>query len=212
MTRAARRSAIVAAALLGLGIACASTPPAAPTGPARYRLAHSGTHWDVVGEDRVLEDVLGLYPEFFAVVLDPQQTRMPNMLSLREDLEREPVDRRNFDALNAVAIGYFEINYRAESQREDGLVYIAQSQRAAKLLALPWRGYGETSDAALRTAILDFFEDTVTGQKLSANATAARVGPIVASLERKELDPLRVARIRAIASTAEARIQRQQDH
>jgi hypothetical protein len=177
---------------------------AAPIGsPARYRLAGSGSHWDVAGEDRVVEDLLPRYPDFFAVVLDPNESREPDLRPLRDDLERAEVDRRNFDALNAVAIAYFELNYRAESGR-GGDRYFADSFRAAKLLAVPWRAYGVIHDASLRDAILDFFEDAATGEKLLARATAGRVAEIVASLESKESDPVRRARIRDTAARAKA--------
>lgn len=195
--RVACRALLIAA----LGVGCASPPPS----PERYRLKDSGTHWDVARNDPVLADLRPRYPDYFDVILDPQQLRLPRMLELRDDLEREPVDRRNFDALNSLAIGYFEINFRAESQRHDGLVYLSESQRAAKLLAVPWRGYGETDDAALRDAILDFFDDAGNGEKLSAAATAGRIAPIVGSLARKEHDPMRLERIARIASEIEAR-------
>jgi hypothetical protein len=188
-------SAGVPAALLLL--ACAS--PVAPD-PSRYRLAGSGSHWDVVGDDRVFDDLRPRHPEFFAIILDPRRSHLPDVRALRDDLEREPVDRRNFDALNSVAIAYFESNYRAEAGRGEGLVYLALSQRSAQLLAVPWRAYGETDSAALRSAILDFFEDAGTGGKLGTAATAPRLEPIVASLAKKEADPARQARIRALAA------------
>ena len=73
-----------------LAVACLSAP-----GPERYRLTASGSHWDVVGRDRVLEDLRPRYPGFFAVVLDPARSDEPNLLALREDLERQPTSRRN---------------------------------------------------------------------------------------------------------------------
>jgi hypothetical protein len=168
--------------------------------PQRYRLTDSGAHWDVVGDDRVLRDLEPRYPEFFAVILDPNKARLPDLRLLRGDLEHQPVDRRNFDALNAVAIAYFESNYRAEMSRGDGLLYLALSQRSAKLLAVPWRAYGETDNAPLRDAILDFFEDAGTGKKLMTAETAPRLERIVASLERKESDEARRQRIRSLAA------------
>lgn len=110
------RDGVRTAGLLMLAILAAC---AAPGGALRYRLAESGTHWDVVRGDRVLEDLLPRYPDFFAVVLDPGRSEEPPVLRLREDLERRPTDRRNFDALNALAIGYFELNYRSEAARDD---------------------------------------------------------------------------------------------
>ena len=118
---------------------------------------------------------------------------------VRDDLERTPVDRRNYDALNAIAIAYFELNYRTQSQRGEGLGYLSQSQRTTKILAVPWRAYSEVDDGALRDAILDFFEDAGSGEKLGSAATAPRLVPLVQSLERKESDPQRSARIRSIS-------------
>ena len=161
-------------------VGCSSTR--APH-PDHSRLPHSGPHGDVAGSDRVFEDLEPRYPEFFEVILDPSTSHLPNLRTLRDDLERVPVDRRNFDALNAVAIAYFETNYRAEADRGDGMVYLALSQRSAKLLAVPWRAYGETDDAPLRSAILDFFEDAGSGEKLNTEATAPRLVRIVGSLE-----------------------------
>jgi len=180
-------------------VALALVACAASVDPQRYRLSHSGRHWDTRGSDRVFDDVLPRYPDFFAVILDPAKTREPDSRRLRDDLEHRPVDRRNFDALNAVAIAYFEINYRAESQRGEGLAYLALSQQAAKLLAIPWRAYGEIEDPNLRDAILDFFADAGSGEKLATAATAPRLSRIVASLERKEDDPARRARIRSLS-------------
>ncbi len=165
--------------------------------PERYRLADSGTHWDEAGDDRVVEDLLPRFPAFFAVVLDPSDSREPDLRAMRDDLERNPADRRNFDALNAIAVGYFELNYRAQSDR-GGSRYLSDSLRATKLLAVPWRAYGEVKDPRVRDAILDFFEDAATGEKLSSRETAGRIEPIVAALERKESDPERLRRIEVL--------------
>ncbi len=167
---------------------------AGPPDPERYRLTGSGTHWDTAGTDAVLEDLLPRYPAFFASVLDPNRTADPNLRALRDDLEREPPTRANYDALNAIAIGYFELNYRAQSQR-GGSRYMGNSFRAAKLLAVPWRAYSEVESAALRNAIVDFFEDAAFGGKLEAIGTAGRLERVVASLAPKEPDAERRARI-----------------
>lgn len=190
--------AVGAAAVLlaGLSIVLAGCLDASPD-PLRYRLANSGTHWDAVGEDRVLEDLWPRYPEFFANLTDPRHQEELDLRPLRADLEHRPVDRRNYDALNAVAIGYFELNYRAETLRGK-LAYLGASFRSAHLLAIPWRAYGEIEDPALRDAILSFFEDAASGEKLGSAATASRLGPVVASLERKESDAGRRSRIRAL--------------
>lgn len=173
--------------------------------PRRYRLMASEEHWYVSGADRVFDDVRARYPAFFDVILDPNTARVPSLLVLRDDLERVPVDRRNFDALNAVAIAYYETNDRAESGRGDGFNYLALSQRSAKLLAVPWRAYGETDDPLLRTAIVDFFEDAGSGEKLNTERTAPRLSAIVSSLAKKELDPQRIARIDALSRSLKAK-------
>jgi hypothetical protein len=67
-------------------------------------------------------------------------------------------------------------------------------------VAVPWRAYGETDDPALRSAILDFFEDAGSGQKIGSAATAPRLVRIVESLEKKEQDRDRLARIQAISA------------
>lgn len=199
MTRGRRRVALAAAILsLSAGVVACGEDSAQdsvePPTPHRYRLTRSGTHWDEAGRDRIVEDLVPRYPEFFAVILDPSDSREPDLRTIRDDLERDEVDRRNFDALNAIAVGYFELNYRAQSDR-GGARYLSDSFRAAKLLAVPWRAYGETEDARVRDAILDFFEDAATSEKLSARETAGRIEPIVAALERKESEPERLRRI-----------------
>jgi hypothetical protein len=199
----ARRSALSSGlALWALLGACAG-----PGDPLRYRLAHSGTHWDVADGDPVFADVRARYPDFFAVLLDPARSDEPPVLRLRQDLEHRPVDRRNFDALNALAIGYFELNYRSESAREQaGMGFLTGGMRSAQLLAIPWRAYGEIDDARLRDAILDFYEDAGTSEKLGASATAGRLVRIVGSLAPKEPDPDRRRRIESLAARLEARV------
>jgi len=196
------RSALLVVLLTAVAVvsACASPPD-----PQRYRLAHSGEHWDQVGDDRVFADLRPRYPEFFAAILDAERQDEPNVQKLRDDLERQPTDRRNYDALNALAIAYFEINHRAESSRGEGFEYLARSFQSAKLLAVPWRAYSITTDPHLRDAILDFLEDAGSGEKLGSSATAPRVIEIVSSLERKEDDLERRARIRAIVAEIQAR-------
>jgi hypothetical protein len=200
-------ASLCAVACLALG--CAQTPRAGADGavdPLRYRLSHSGTHWDVRESDRVFDDVRPRYPDFFDLILDPSKTHEPNLRELREDLEHRPVDRRNFDALNAVAIAYFEINYRAETQRGgSGFGYLSLSFRSAQLLGVPWRAYGEVQAPRLRDAILDFFEDAASGEKLGSAATAGRLIDITASLQHKEEDPERLQRIRRMTAEMEAR-------
>ena len=192
--------AVLALVILSCCAHCARLGGPQPD-PLRYRLAESGTHWDVAGSDLVLADLRPRYPEFFAVILDPARSDEPPLRTLRDDLERQPADRRNFDALNALAIGYFEINYRSESARGGGgLGFLSGGFRSAKLLAVPWRAYGEVADPRVRDAILDFYEDAGTGSKLGARATAGRLVRIVESLAAKEPDATRRGRIVALAA------------
>jgi hypothetical protein len=184
---------LLVAALLGC---------AAPSDPLSYRLPPSGSHWSQGEDDPLLRELDARYPQLFAVVLDPGDTREPDLRPLRRDLEREPVDRRNYDALNALAIAYFELNYRAEADR-GGAHYLGDSFRASHLLAVPWRAYGEIRDPHLRDAILDFFEDAASGEKLGTAGTAPRVARVVASLERKEPDAARRARILRLAASSD---------
>lgn len=168
----------------------------------RYRLAHSGADWTASGEDAVLGDLKPRYPEFFAIVFSAGgKSGELNLLPLRDDLERKPVDRRNYDALNAVAIGYFELNAQAETLRGTGATeYLGGSMRVAKLVAVPWRAYREIDDPALRDAILDFFADAASGDKPASKRTSTRLGAVVDSLEPREDDPARKERIRSIGA------------
>ncbi len=183
---------------LALLLACAS--------PQRYRLSNSGEEWRSAGSDAVLADLQPRYPEFFAVVLDPRQTHDLDILQVREDLE-EGSGREPYDALNAVAVAYFELNSRAQRGLEDdtaGAHYFADSFRAAKLLSIPWRAYASLEDPLLRDAVLDFYEDIGRGGKRDAATTAPRITRTVESLEKKETDPARLARIRALGERLRA--------
>ena len=183
---------ILAVATLLAG--CAGSPD-----PMRYLLAHSGDHWDTVSGRSVVDPLRARYPEFFQVILDPSKTREPDLRPLRNDLEREPVDHRNFQALHSIAVGYFELNYRANAI-PGGPNYFADNFRAAKLVAVPWRAYSEVADGRLRDAIHDIFEDAGSGEKLGTAVTAPRLARIVASLEAKETgDAERRLRIRGLA-------------
>lgn len=179
-------------------LACASA-----SNPLRYRLADTGDHWADAEGGSALADARARYPAYFEVILDPSAWGDPDVSAVRLDLEHAPVDRRNYDALHAVAIGYYELNYRAEDDR-GGERYLRDSFRATHLLAVPWRAYGEIEDAALRDAILDFFEDAASGEKLGTAATAPRLARIVGSLEKKEPNPDRAARIRGLAASIDA--------
>ncbi len=198
-----RRRGLLAALALSLlpALACETTTPE-PVGPARYRLTESGEGWERSGEDPVLEDLRERYPEFLDAVLDPSHRGDFDIRPIRRDIEHQPVDRHNFDALNAVAISYFELNHRAQSA-PGGAGYFDDSFRAAKLLAIPWSAYARVPDPRLRDAILDFFEDAGRGDKLDAASTAPRLARIVASLEDQEQDEERLERIRDLVEDLE---------
>ncbi len=66
----------------GLALACLAC--AAGARVSAYRLAGSGTHWDTVDDDRVLQDLRPRYPEFFELVLDPADTRDPDLRRRRQ--------------------------------------------------------------------------------------------------------------------------------
>jgi cellulose biosynthesis protein BcsQ len=191
--------------------AAAAPPPAAadaepeillpvPTHPGGapeslgYRLAVRGVQLQEDGQ-RILHQLKTRYRDFFAMILDPVTNCVPDMKELQTDLERYPVDQRNFDAVNAIALGFFEISYRAEAQKGSGMHYMGQSFRAARVAAVLWRAYGEVRDERLRDAIIDFFEDAARGEKLGARTTARTLAQMVASIERQELDPARAARL-----------------
>ena len=103
--------------------------------PERYRLTDSGDGWERSGRDEVLADLRPRYGEFFDTIYDRVSLHNLDLLPLRDDLEHSPATRANFDALNALAICYFELNYQAESDR-GGPNYLADSHRAAHLLAV----------------------------------------------------------------------------
>ena len=178
-----------------LGVALLLACAGAPSGPGRYRLADDGSG------SAVLEELRPHYVAFFEVVLDSSKMDDLDLRALRQDLERQPVTHGNYDALNAVAIGYFVLNERAQSEGEH---YLANSFRAAKLAAVPWSAYGRVNDGDLRDAILDFYQDIGAGEKPRAAQTAGRLASVVASLERKESNPGRLARIRGLSEALAA--------
>lgn len=150
-----------------------------------------------VASDGLEGELGGAYPAFFAVVLDPSQEQEPDLRPIRADLEASPSGPESYDALNAVAFAYFTFNHRAESD-PGGTHYFADSFRAAKIVAVPWRAYGEVSDGELRGAILDFFADASFGSHPLSATTAPRLLRVVDSLRKKEQDAGRLARIDAI--------------
>ncbi len=201
---AARRARRSAGRVIALALALVACAPAAGD-PMSYRLDDDDDpFWSEGGDDPMLTALRARYPAFFDQVLDPSRSDEANLRELRDDLEHRPVDQRNYDALNAVAIAYFEINHRAEAQRGEGLGYMSLSFRSAKLVAVPWRAYGEIDDPDLRDAILDFFADASSGRKLGSRRTAPRLRRVVESLGPKESDPARRARIDAIVADLQA--------
>ena len=174
-----------------VALACAGSPPR-----ESYRLG--------VASPSLEGELRAAYPDFFAVVLDPRQERDPDLRPIRADLEASPSGPRSYDALNAVAFAYFTFNHRAESD-PGGERYLADSFRAAKVVAVPWRAYGEVEDERLRGAILDFFADASFGDHPMSAGTAPRLLRVVDSLRKKEQDPARLARIDAIVDGLAAR-------
>jgi hypothetical protein len=165
----------------------------------RYRLSQSGADWTRAGDDHVLDDLRPRHPDFFAQVFAEKPSSGIDLRTLRDDLERAPVDRRNYDALNSLAIAYFELNSRAEALRGSGnTAYLGGSMQVAKLAGVPWRAYREIQEPALRGAILDFFADAADGEKPGTARTNARLASIVDSLAKHEQDPARNTRIHEI--------------
>ena len=165
-----RARALLILSLAAAIAACATRTQ--PVDPLRYRLAggagEADDGWDPRGDRPPPGDLALLYPEFFEAVWDPRSAGDPNLLPVRDDLERAPVDRRNYDALNAVAAGYFQTLYLQDAARADesaDLIFLTLGFRSAKLVAVPWRAYMEISDAQLRDAIVDFFADPTSGRK-----------------------------------------------
>lgn len=185
------RPALACLVIGALAIACAT-----PTD--RYRLAGSS---DV--PPTLAEALAAKYPDFLGAALETERAVDLHTRDVRDDLERSPVDARNFDALHAIAVAYFELNARAQADI-GGDLYLAHSFRAAKVVAIPWRAYSLIEDASLRDAILDFFEDAAFGSKAGARETAPRLARIVTSLVPKETDATRRARIEALAARIEA--------
>ena len=187
MASAARTLRPTACWLLPLLLAaCATT-----TAPrSSYRLGGDAP-------DGLEAELTAAYPEFFAIVMDPTDHREPDLRPLRAHLESDPTTPESFDALNAIAFAYFSLNHQAESD-PGGTHYLTDSFRTAKIVAVPWRAYGEIEDGALRDAILDFFADASFGSHPKSEGTAPRLLRVVDSLRRKESDPARLARIESI--------------
>jgi hypothetical protein len=154
-----------------------------------------------VGGTNEAEQARSEYPEVFRAVDDPDRTGELDERGLRRDLGRTPVDDRNYRALYAVAVAFFELHERAESDR-GGELYFAYSFQATKVMAIPWGLYGEIPEPALRSVILDFYEDVLFGEKPGLEAVRGRYTRIVADLARKETDPELRARIARLVARA----------
>ncbi len=209
-SRARRVASFRIIALAAALAACAARTE--PLDPLRYRLADIGSEtegdWNPRRDDSRLRDLAARYPEFFESVWGPRSDGEPNLLPLRDDLERSPVGRRNYDALNAVAAGYFRTLFLQEAARTDesaDLDFLKLGFRSAKLVAVPWRAYQEIADSNLRDAILDFFEDAGSGHKTGSRAAIGRLPRIIDSLAAKEPDGTRRRRIGALRDDIHAR-------
>jgi hypothetical protein len=141
------------------------------------------------------------YPEVFRAVDDPDETGELDVRGLRRDLGHVPVDDRNYRALYAVAVAFFELHERAELDR-GGERYFAYSFQATKMMAIPWRLYGEIPEPGLRSIILDFYEDVLFGDKPGLEVVRGRYTRVVADLARKEADPQLRARIAGLVGRA----------
>jgi hypothetical protein len=154
-----------------------------------------------IGDSWVATEARAAYPSVFLVVDNPDQTGDVDQRPLRSDLSRVPVDARNYRALRAIAVAFFELHERAEEDR-GGELYFSYSFQATKMIAIPWRLYGEIPDVALRSVILDFYEDVLFGAKPGLGVVRGRYTRVVADLARKESDPALRARIDDLVSRA----------
>ena len=161
---------------------------------SRYRLGDGTPNSD---DETLFGELEPRYREFFVAALDPAGRCEPVHETLRADLEREPVDRRCFDSLNALALAYFRM-HAARLNPESRLGSLRLSLRSAKVCAELPGVYDKTADSRLRDAILDFFEDAARRERTSPRTASRRLAPLVESLGREESDPARIARIRSL--------------
>jgi hypothetical protein len=143
------------------------------------------------------------YPELFAVLERGYGTEDADVRVVRADLVRDPSDASSYDALNSVAVVFFELHRRAERSRAgNGLGFLGSSFRATKVMAVPWRAYGDVKDTRLRSSIVDFFEDLLLGNKAGMRASRGRFTPTVESLLKWEDDPALRSRIESLVAEA----------
>ncbi len=143
------------------------------------------------------------YPEFFEVLMAGYASEDADARVVRADLVREPTDASSYDALNAVAVVFFELHRRSERARGGGASeFLRANFRATKVMAVAWRAYGEVDDPRLRSAILDFYEDMLLGNKPGLRAVRGRFTPTVESLLKWETQPELRARIEGLVAEA----------
>jgi hypothetical protein len=189
--------AALTALLTGAVTACVAGSGDGGSGAGVYPFSDLSSVAGTSEADRARSD----YPEVFRGVDDPVRPGELDVRGLRRDLSRVPVDDRNYRALYAVAVAFFELHERAERDRGGGL-YFAYSFQATKMMAIPWGLYAEIPERGLRASILDFYEDVLFGEKPGLEAVRGRYTRVVADLSRKETDPELRARIARIVARA----------
>ena len=139
------------------------------------------------------------YPQLFESLTTSHEGADADVRVPRADLLREPADARSYDAMNALAVVFFELHRRAERERHTGSGrFLTANLRATQVLAVSWRAYRDIEVRALRSAILDFYEDVLLGRKAGLEAARGRFVPMVASFAEHEPDPALRARIDAL--------------
>lgn len=179
--------------------ACHSSPQgsAAPGPGYRFRDVHEPI------ETAEAARLSGKYLEFFEVLTAGYATEDADVRVVRADLVREPTDPSSYDALNAIAVVFFELHRHAERARGGGgSVFLRANFRATKVMAVAWRAYGEVDDPRLRSSILDFYEDMLLGDKPGLRAVRGRFTPTVESLLKWETEPELRARIEGLVAEA----------
>ncbi len=160
----------------------------------RYRLGDGAFDSD---DETLFRELEPRYREFFVAALDTSGRHEPALGTLRADLERDPVDRRCFDSLNALALAYFRM-HAARLKPASRLGSLRLSLRSAKVCTELPGVYDKTADPRLRDAILDFFEDAARRERTRPRTTPQRLAPLVESLGHGESDQQRIARIRSL--------------
>jgi hypothetical protein len=190
----------ISAGLCALGLAaCQSSPDVSAAPELGYRFRDVRKPVQTAEGERLLAK----YPEFFAVLDVDYPAAEADVRVVRADLVQEPTDMSSYDALNAVAVVFFELHRRAERSRGNGATsFLGTNFRATKVMAVPWRAYGGVKDPALRSSILDFYEDLLLGNKSGVRAARGRFTTTVESLLKWETDPGMRARIESLVAGA----------